>query len=78
MTVMLHITPDERDALQLLAIGATKDSIAGHLGMSASDVESLIRGLLARMDVVSESDAIAAARRRGLLDARYAVLPGSM
>jgi DNA-binding CsgD family transcriptional regulator len=69
---MLHITPAERDALRLLAAGATAQGIADHLALSAPDVESLVRGLMVRMGAESQADLIAVARRRGLLDAGYA------
>jgi DNA-binding CsgD family transcriptional regulator len=64
---MLHITPSELEALQLLATGATADHMADRLNMNRSDVESLVRALMARMGATSEHDAIAAARRRGLI-----------
>jgi len=69
---MLHITPAERDVLRLLGAGATIDGIADHLAMSASDVEALVRALMARMGALSEADLVAVARRRGLLDTGYA------
>jgi DNA-binding CsgD family transcriptional regulator len=69
---MLHITPAEREALRFLAAGATTEGIADHLAMSVPDVESLVRALMIRMGAVSEADLVAAARRRGLLDAGYA------
>jgi DNA-binding CsgD family transcriptional regulator len=68
---MLHITPAERDALRLLAAGATTQAVADGLGMSAPDVETLVRALMVRMGAGSVADAVAAARRRGLVDVRY-------
>jgi DNA-binding NarL/FixJ family response regulator len=68
---MLHITPGERDVLRLLAVGTPRAAIAGHLGTSVPEIESLVRGLCVTMGVASESDAIAAARRRGLLDGSH-------
>jgi DNA-binding CsgD family transcriptional regulator len=64
---MLHITPSELEALQLLAVGATTDHIADRLRMNRSEVESLVQALMVRMGTASEHDAIAAARRRGLI-----------
>jgi DNA-binding CsgD family transcriptional regulator len=64
---MLHITPSELEALQLLATGATTDHIAARLQMNRSDAESLVRALMVRMGAASERDVIAAARRRGLI-----------
>ena len=64
---MLRITPSELEALQLLATGATTEHIAARLEMNRSDVESLVRALMVRMGAASEHDAIAAARRRGLI-----------
>jgi DNA-binding CsgD family transcriptional regulator len=74
---MLHITPDERDTLWLLANGATRARIAGHLGTSVPEVDLLVRALCVRMGAASETDAVAAARRRGLLDGGFAAAMSS-
>ncbi|HJZ78249.1 MAG TPA: helix-turn-helix transcriptional regulator [Vicinamibacterales bacterium] len=64
---MLHITPWERQALQLLAQGKPIDDIGASLGISASDVGFRIKALFAKMGVTNRADAIADAFRRGLL-----------
>ena len=65
---MLFITPRERDVLQLLAAGTARQTIADRLGMSDRELdESLLPALFTRLDATCESDAVAAATRRGLL-----------
>jgi DNA-binding CsgD family transcriptional regulator len=66
--LVLQITPRERAALQLLADGRAKDEIACGLGIGERTVEAHLATLFARMGVVSHTQAIAAALRRGLLD----------
>jgi len=63
----LHITPTERNALQLLATGKAGHEIAGLLGTAEADLEAHLTALFARMGVGSRSEAIMAAVRRGLL-----------
>ena len=63
----LQITPWERTALELLANGKRADEIAGRLGISAGKVEAHLTTLFARMGAASQTEAIAAAFRRGLL-----------
>jgi DNA-binding NarL/FixJ family response regulator len=65
--VLLHITPHERAALQLLANGVETRGIADGLGVSEPEVEAHLNRLFARMGVSGRTEAIAAAGRRGLL-----------
>ena len=65
---MLHITPWERVALQLLANGATTNEMAGRFGVSECQIEAHLTSLSARMGAASRTEAIAAALRRGLLN----------
>jgi DNA-binding CsgD family transcriptional regulator len=65
---VLHITPVEREALQLLAVGAPTARIAHRLGICESEADTLLNALFARMGATSRSDAVAAALRRGLVD----------
>ena len=65
---MLHITPLERVALQLLASGVATHELAGRLGVSAREVETNLNTLFARMGAASRAEAVAAAFRRGLLN----------
>jgi len=64
---VLHITPDERQALQMLADGTATDAIADRLGMSEREVEVRLSALFARMGATSQDTALASAFRRGLL-----------
>ena len=66
-TLVLHITPSERAALQLLADGKAGNEIACGLGISEPAVEPHLSTLFARMGVASRAEAVAAALRRGLL-----------
>jgi two-component system, NarL family, response regulator YdfI len=65
--LVLHITPWDQAALQLLANGTAVDEIAGRLGMGEREVETYLTTLFAKLGVASRSEAIAAAFRRGLL-----------
>lgn len=65
--VTLHITHRERAALQLLAEGKAKNEIATGLGVSERAVDAHLTTLFARMGAASQTEAIAAALRRGLL-----------
>jgi DNA-binding NarL/FixJ family response regulator len=64
---MLHITPWERSALELLASGITMSQMGGRLGMSEREIEHRLAALFAKMGAESTSEAVAAAARRGLL-----------
>ena len=64
---MLHITPWERDALELLADGTPTGVLAERFGTSERDVEARLSTLFARMGVLGPSEAVAAAFRRGLV-----------
>jgi DNA-binding NarL/FixJ family response regulator len=64
---VLHITPWERDALQLLADGKAPSELATCLGVCPSDVESGLARLFEAMGAASPTEAIAVALKRGLL-----------
>jgi DNA-binding CsgD family transcriptional regulator len=64
---LLRITPAERGALQLLAEGKSTSDIASCLGVNADDVWPSLSALFARMGAATQTEAIAAAARRGLL-----------
>jgi DNA-binding NarL/FixJ family response regulator len=68
--LVLHITPQERVALQLLANGKGANEIAGRLGISNDEVDEHLSTLFARMGAASQAEGIAAAFRRGLLTPR--------
>ncbi len=64
---MLHITPWERTALQLLAEGGASGALAERFGTSEADFDVRLTALFARMGVRSRPEAVAAAFTRGLL-----------
>ena len=64
---MLHITPDERHVLRLLAAGQPRARIAARLGITGFELEIQLRTLFARMGAASAADAVKIAARRGLL-----------
>ena len=66
---MLHITPTERNALEFLALGKRNEEIAELWQISARDVEARLDALFERMGVKSRTEAVAAACRRGLIEA---------
>jgi DNA-binding NarL/FixJ family response regulator len=66
---MLHMTPWERGMLEQLARGVATKDIARRYDMDELDVESCLRVLFARMGVTTETEAVAAAARRGLVAA---------
>jgi hypothetical protein len=61
---LLHITPSERAALQLLAAGRE----AAECALAAGITEAHLDGLFVRMGVACAEEAVAVASRRGLLD----------
>jgi DNA-binding CsgD family transcriptional regulator len=64
---VLQITPSERDALQLLAQGASTSQIGAMLGLSLADTDPFLGALFARLGVASDADAVRLASRLGLL-----------
>jgi DNA-binding NarL/FixJ family response regulator len=66
---MLHMTPWEGGMLEQLARGVATKDIARRYDMDELDVESCLRVLFARMGVTTETEAVAAAARRGLVAA---------
>jgi LuxR family transcriptional regulator, maltose regulon positive regulatory protein len=65
--LVLHITPWERAALELLATGTTTSDMAAHLGVPEPEVQLRLRTLFARMGAATPADAVTSAARRGLL-----------
>jgi DNA-binding NarL/FixJ family response regulator len=64
---VLHITPGERSALELLANGGPMRDIAVSLDVRVGDVGARLTSLFLRMGVTDQTEAVAAAWRRGLL-----------
>jgi len=63
----LQITPWERRALQLLAGGYTRPELARALGMGMVEIEALLTGVFTALGAASQTEAIAAAQKRGLV-----------
>jgi DNA-binding CsgD family transcriptional regulator len=66
--MLLLITPLERQALGLLAHKGTEEQVAACLGICTSEVGSCLKSLFFKMGVSNQSEAIAVASRRGLLE----------
>ena len=65
--MVLHITPMERTALELLATGAAAREIARLFGATERDLEVRLGALFSRLGVANPAEAVTAARRRGLI-----------
>ena len=64
---MLHITPWERSALELLAAGTSTRDMSSRLDIPEPEIQLRLSTLFARMGAATPADAIASAFRRGLL-----------
>jgi DNA-binding CsgD family transcriptional regulator/tetratricopeptide (TPR) repeat protein len=62
------LTPREQEVLALVATGRSNRDIAGQLFISAKTVSVHISNVLAKLEATSRTEAVAVARRRGLLD----------
>jgi len=60
-----RLTPREREVLQLLADGRSAEKIAAELFVSLSTVRTQVRAILMKLDVNSQLEAVAMARRAG-------------
>jgi DNA-binding CsgD family transcriptional regulator len=63
-----HLTPRQREVLGHLAEGYSTDQITAELGLSRETVRNHIRGVFAALGVHSRLEAVAKARKEGLLD----------
>jgi PAS domain S-box-containing protein len=61
------LTPREAEALRYLAAGGSTQQIADTMGLSAETVRNHIRGVLRKLGAHSRLEAVAVARKRGLL-----------
>ncbi|HVV77558.1 MAG TPA: AAA family ATPase [Mycobacteriales bacterium] len=61
------LTPRERDVLELVATGRSNREIAAALFISAKTVSVHISNVLGKLDAGSRTEAVAIARRRGML-----------
>jgi DNA-binding NarL/FixJ family response regulator len=64
----LDLTPRELEVLELLARGGTQPEIAAELVISPRTVASHVQRILAKLDVHSRAQAVAAAYRLGLIE----------
>ena len=62
-----HLTPRQREILELIDVGLSTAEIAERLTLSRETVRNHVRNLLAELSAHTRAEAIAAARRRGLL-----------
>jgi DNA-binding CsgD family transcriptional regulator len=62
-----RLTPRQLEVLQLLARGSTTDGIAAHLHLSRETVRNHVRALLERLGATTRLEAVAFARRDGLV-----------
>ena len=62
-----ELTPRQHEVLVELARGASTDQIAASLGIARETVRNHVRGVLRALRVHSRLEAVAEARRRGLL-----------
>jgi DNA-binding CsgD family transcriptional regulator len=61
------LTPREHEVLTLVATGRSNRDIAGQLFISAKTVSVHISNVLAKLEATSRTEAVAVARRRGLI-----------
>jgi DNA-binding CsgD family transcriptional regulator len=61
------LTPRQHEVLVQLARGASTDQIAASLGLARETVRNHVRGLLRALRVHSRLEAVAEARRRGMI-----------
>jgi DNA-binding NarL/FixJ family response regulator len=61
------LSPRQRQVLKLLAEGLGPSAIACRLGLSLATVRNHVSAVLHRLDSHSQLEAVATARRRGLL-----------
>jgi two-component system nitrate/nitrite response regulator NarL len=64
---LLHLTPRERDVLQLAADDLTTPSIAEELSVSRATVRSHFGNIYLKLDVRSRAGAVAKGLRLGLI-----------
>ena len=65
--LLLHLTPRQCEVLDLLCQGMSNKLIARRLSLSENTVRGHVQAILGFLQVVSRSEAVFAARRRGLV-----------
>ena len=63
-----HLSPREREVLQLVANGLENKQIATNLGLSDATVKSYMRGIFERLEVTSRAEAVAVGLRLGSIE----------
>jgi DNA-binding NarL/FixJ family response regulator len=61
------LSPREQDVLAMLAMGMGATAVADHLGISKNTCRGYIKSLLWKLDAHSQLEAVAVARRQGLV-----------
>jgi DNA-binding NarL/FixJ family response regulator len=67
-TLEIFLTETEQEILSLSSKGLDNHQIAEHLGLRANQVHRDVQSLMARLDVHSKLEAVAAATRDGLIE----------
>jgi PAS domain S-box-containing protein len=62
-----HLTPRQAEVLRHLAVGCSTEQIARELNISVETVRNHIRAVLRKLDARSRLEAVAKARRQGLI-----------
>ena len=62
-----RLTPREREIAQLIGGGASNKEIAGRLNITEATVKAHLKSVFAKLNVLSRTEAIAAAARRGIV-----------
>lgn len=61
------LSPREMEVLQRMAVGKSNKEIGGELFISEGTVKTHIKSIFSKLDVVSRTEAVATATRRGLI-----------
>jgi len=67
-----RLSQRELDVVGMLSLGMDARTISDHLGISLHTCRGYVKSLFTKLDAHSQLEAVAAARRHGLLDARTA------
>ncbi|HUE25386.1 MAG TPA: response regulator transcription factor [Solirubrobacteraceae bacterium] len=66
----------ERQVLELIAAGHSTEDISAELGLAVETVRTHVKAILRKLHVHSRQEAVAAARKRGLLVPSFHGMPG--
>ncbi len=64
----VHLSPREREVLQLVAHGFENKQIAGELSISEATVKTYLRGIFDRLDVSTRAEAVAIGLRQQIIE----------